>query len=274
MTEKRRFEADERVLFYKEVDPLNREQLEVCSLMEREGFGTGIDPVELPGVIGYIAEHGQVWLQYASEDRNIVPTGVVEFIPLNAAMRFDPARIKTEGDISASPLAVIVQNQERVFAGARNFVGNDMDITYNHGIAMARRQRGYGTKLLKYALANMLSPGGTSVCCYIDIAKTNAENGQFEMAPNEDSYTVHLKEGFGVIGVVDPPVYDSSIAYCEFLRPRRLKRFEFGITEKRLPFNGPDAYQTMADVRDLTSKGFVGASYDKNMHEMRFRKLA
>ena len=45
-------------------DPNNKEHLRHAAEQECIAFGTGIDPVELPEVIRFIAKKGTVWLQY------------------------------------------------------------------------------------------------------------------------------------------------------------------------------------------------------------------
>ena len=266
------FEALRKSLYYSRADPLNPADIENASLQEREGFGTGIDPQELPEVIAFIAEHGHVWLQYTDDEGQKTPTGVIELIPLTEALKLRPLEIKAGFDINSSPLVVITGNQGQAFADARRFA-DDNNIVYHHGIAMSRRGKGYGTLLLRHALDN--TPGLTNrfIPCYIDAAQMDEETGRLKPAANESSYTVHMKAGFVLTGVVEPPVYDDSITYYSVLRPDGSKPFKYGTKKHKLKFDDPNVANTIADVRELTSTGFVGVAYDKKSHEMIFNQV-
>ncbi len=258
-------------LYYCKASPGNQAMIDDASLQEREGFGTGIDPMELPEVLSFIAKHGKVWLQYSIEDNKAVPTGVAEFIQLTEVLKFKPKEIKTEFDINVSPLAVIMGNQERVFSDARKFA-EDKDITYHHGIAMSRRGQGYGTLLLRYALDHTDDIRNRLISSYIDAAKV--VDGKPEPAANESSYTVHMKEGFVLVGVVNPPVYEGNITYYSVMRPSDTKPFKYGTERKMLKFDNPNVTKTMDNVRELVSSHFAGVAYDKKSHEMLFKRLA
>ena len=88
------FEAGKRELVYERVDPDNAKQIEDASFCEREGFGTGLDPQELPPVLQFVARRGHIWLQYAVENGERIPTGVMELIPLSKALEYRPEDIE------------------------------------------------------------------------------------------------------------------------------------------------------------------------------------
>ena len=267
------FEALTRKLEYILVKPNHLELIEHTSLQEREGFGTGIDPQELPEVLQFIARNGHIWLQYAVENNVRNPTGVIGLLPLERAMKYDPNNIATEHDITASPLTVIMQNQERAFKDARKFA-NDKDIIYHHGISMSRRHKGYGTLLLNYALGNTPNIRDRIITCPIDAAQVDEESGKLIPAANERSYTIHMKAGFVLAGVVDPPVYDDRITYFSFVRSSDLAPFQFnGARTEKLNFNNPSIDTKIQQIRELTSSGYFGVGYDRASHEMTFMKL-
>lgn len=263
-------EATNKTLEYKLADPDNQEHIEQASLQEREGFGTGIDPQELPEVLQFIARNGHVWLQYAVEGTARNPTGVIELIPLEKALEFDPANIVSEADISVSPLNIITRDTNGVFQHARRFA-DDKDITYHHGMSMSRREQGYGTFLLNHALNNTPNLKDRVTVCFIDAAKIVDE--ELRPAANESSYTVHMKARFVLAGVVEPPVYDDTITYYSVVRPRDSKPFRFSGQKELIRFDEQNANKTLQQVRELTSQGYVGVSYDRKTHEMTFQKL-
>lgn len=266
------FEALTKKLEYILVDPENNKHIKDASLQEREGFGTGIDPQELPEVLQFVARNGPIWLQYAVEDGKRNPTGVIEFIPLEKAVEYNPKSIVTEYDISASPLTVIMGNQENNFRAVRRF-SDDKNIIYHHGISMSRIEKGYGTLILNHALKNTPHVKDKVIVCYIDAAQVDEESKELVQATNEISYTVHMKEDFVLAGVVEPPVYDNTITYYSIVRPRDSKPFKFSPKTEKLSFNNPNVIETIEQVRQLTSVGYVGTSYDRKSHEMTFMKL-
>lgn len=265
-------EAVRKRLYYELVDPEYPPHIEIASLQEREGFGTGIDPQELPEVIRFLAEKGYVWLQYVDEGE-VTPTGVMELVPLIEALKLDPNKIETEFDINKSPLVVITRNHEKAFHDARRFAdGNDDKILYHHGIAMSRRGKGYGTLLLEHALAATPDATNRFIPCYIDAARVD-EDGSLKVAANESSYTLHMKAGFVLVGVVNQPVYDDSVTYYSILRSPESRPFRYGTEKRKLKFDSPNVAGTINDVRELVSGNFVGVAYDKKSHEMTFAKL-
>ncbi len=266
------FEALTKNLYYTKADPANPEHIALASLQEREGFGTGIDPQELPEVLQYVASRGHVWLQFIQGKRKDRATGVIEFIPLPEALKFKPEEIKTELDINASPLTMITRSQEKNFEAPRKFA-DDNEIIYHHGIAMSRRGKGYGTLLLDHALRETPNAMNRFIPCYIDAAQVNDATGALELAVNESSYTVHMKAGFVLVGVVEPPVYDDNITYYSVMRPSDSRQLKYGTAQKILKFGNPDVNKTINDVRELVSGGFVGVTYDRKAHEMTFAKL-
>lgn len=266
------FEVSTRSLEYILADPKNKKHIEDASLQEREGFGTGIDPQELPEVLQFVARNGHIWLQYAIEDGKRNPTGVIEFMPLEKALQYDPSSIATKYDISASPLTVIMGNQENAFRDARRFA-EDNSIVYHHGISMSRRQQGYGTLLLNHALGHTPCVKDKFIVCYIDAAQIDKETGRLVPTSNEASYTVHMKAGFVLAGVVDPPVYDGNIAYYCVIRPKDSAPMKFSSEISKLRFDNPNADETINNVRKLTEAGYVGVRYDRTQHEMNFMKL-
>ncbi|MBA7660191.1 hypothetical protein ES703_68191 [subsurface metagenome] len=270
-----KLEAVGRDLIYEKVDPDNAKQIEDASLQEREGFGTGLDPQELPPVLQYIARNGDIWLQYVLENGQKNPTGVVEFIPLKKTLQYDLQTIDAgEYDLSISPLTIIMKNQERVFRDIRKFA-EDKDIVYHHGIAMSRKGKGYGTLLLKYALDNTPYVKNSIVVCYPDAAQLDEETEELQLAPNEDSFTLHLKAGFVLAGVVDPPVYDETLTYYSFVKVEgeyaRLK-LNWRTIETLNLTEGASASAVLERVRQLTSMGYLGTGYDKKTHQMVFLK--
>lgn len=263
-------EAVGKELVYVRVDPDDAKQIEDASFCEREGFGTGLDPQELPPVLQFVAKHGHIWLQYAVENRQRIPTGVIEFIPLLKALEYRPEDIDPgKYDLSISPFNIIMENQERVFSDVRRFA-KDQDIVYHHGIAMVRKGGGYGTLLMRYSLNNTRYVKNRMVVCFPDAAKIDEESGKLNLAPNEDSFTLHLKAGFVLTGVVDPPVYDETLTYYSFIKGRGISYFG-----KEILLNlaeGP-AEEALREVRRLTSKGYLGVEYSKESHEMRFEHI-
>jgi len=270
------FEAAGKELVYVKVNPDNEQQIEDASFCEREGFGTGLDPQELPPVLQFIAKNGHIWLQYAVEKGKRVPTGVMELIPLLKALEYRPEDIDAgKYDLSVSPFNIIMENQERVFADARQFV-KDEDIIYHHGIAMSRKGGGYGTLLLKYALENTFYIKNRVTVCFIDAAEVDEKSGELNLAPNEDSFSVHLKAGFVLSGVVDPPVYDETLTYYSFIRPAKSFYFPGRAYRERLNLAEGDAKSVIDKIKQWTGKGMgdVGNWYNKETHEMEFQRPA
>lgn len=263
------FESSQKKLEYVLVNPDNQQQIAHALEQEKEGFGKGIDPVEVPEVLEFIARNGHVWLQYAHEEKRN-PAGVIELIPLEKALEFDPANIVTEADLSVSPLNKITGNPNESFQSARRFA-DDRNITYHHGISISRIGKGYGTLLLNYALNNTPNLRDRVAVCFIDAAKI--VNGELKPAANESSYTLHMKANFVLAGVVEPPVYDDRITYYSVIRPRDSKPFQFAQTREKVIFDEPDVNKTIRRIIDLTSQGYVGVSYDRKTHEMLFVKL-
>ena len=263
------FESTQKKLEYVLVDPDNQQQIADALEKEKAGFGKGIDPVEVPEVLEFIARNGHVWLQYAFEQKRN-PTGVIELIPLKKALEFDPCKIVTEADLSVSPLNIITRGTNDVFQHARRFA-DDGYITYHHGISMSRRGEGYGTLLLNYALGNTPNLKDKVVVCPIDAAKI--VNGKLMPAANKSSYTIHMKAGFVLAGVVEPPVYDDTITYYSVVRPRDSMPLKFVRQNENVKFDEPIVATTIQQIRDLTSQGYVGVSYNRKSHEMVFRKI-
>ena len=263
-------EASTKTLEYELVNPDNQQQIADALKQETEGFGKGIDPVEVPEVLKFVAGNGHVWLQYAVEGTVRNPKGVIELISLEKTLKFGDSDIAATIDVSSSPLNVITGNQEVAFQYARRFA-DDKNITYHHGISMSRRGKGYGTLLLNYALNNTPNLKDRVAVCFIDAAKI--ADGKLRPAANESSYTIHMKSGFFLAGVVEPPVYDDTITYYSVVRPRNSKPFRFSGQEKLIRFDEQDANKTIQQVRELTSQGYVGVSYDRKTHEIIFRKL-
>jgi len=269
------FEVARKELVYVRVAPDNAKQIEDASFCEREGFGTGLDPQELPPVLQFIAKYGYIWLQYAVENGKRIPTGVMELISLPKALEYRPGNIDPgEYDLSISPFNVIMENQERVFASVRQFA-KDQDIVYHHGIAMSRRGKGYGTLLLRYALENTPSVKNHFVVCFPDAAQIDEKTKGLNLAPNEDSFTVHLKAGFVLAGVVDPPVYDETLTYYSFIRPaKKIKCVKNQKQEFRLNLADGSPTEVLNGVRMMTdgplTRVFLGVDYSKETHEIQF----
>ena len=267
------YEALEKTLEYVRVGPRNTKLINHASFQESEGFEKGIDSQEFPEVLQFIARYGHLWLQYAVEDNVRNPTGVIKLLSLESALNYDPYDIPTRHDITTSPLTIIMNNQEKAFEDARKFA-DDKDITYHHGISMSRKQRGYGTELLNYALDNTPNIRDKVVICHISAAKVEEESNRLVLAANESSYTIHMKAGFVLVGVVDPPVNDDTITYYSFIRRRDSEYFRFNQSRtSKLRFNRANVSATIQQVRELTSSGYLGVSYNKKSHEMTFMKL-
>jgi len=126
--------------------------------------------------------------------------------------------------------------------------------------------------LMKCALSNPDVQGATIVC-FPDAAKIDEETKVLELAPNEDSFSLHLKAGFILVGVVDPPVYDETLTYYSFIRPAKPISFSRGV-RKVLNLAEGDAESVLAEVRRLTQEGFAGRYYNKETHVMEFSDLA
>ena len=263
------FEASRKNLEYVLASPNNPKQISDALKMEKAGFEKGIDPVEVPEVLEFIAGNGHVWLQYAVEKKRN-PTGVIELIPLEKSLKFDPANIITEADLSASPLSVVLGNSEAAFQHARRFADNKY-ITYHHGISMDRKGKGYGTLLLNYAIDVTPNLKDRVTACFIDAAQI--VNKKLMPAANESSYTLHMKAGFVLAGVVEPPVYDDTITYYSVVRPRDSRPLKFLQQKEKVIFDEPNVNSTIQQIRSLTSQGYVGVGYDKQSHEMLFRRL-
>jgi len=258
-------EALEKELVYVKVDSANAQQIEHASLQERDGLVDKFDPQELPSVLRFIAANGDIWLQYVVENGRKTPTGVIEFIPLKKSLRFDPNKINE--DLSVSPFAIVLKEQERIFQDVRRFA-KDKKITYHHGIFMSRRGGGYGTQLLKYAIGQA---SRDIIVCYIDGAQISEESGELQLVPNEDSFTLHLKAGFVLAGVVDPPVYDNELVYYSFVRIKNIAFHDHSKVALNLA-EAESAKEVIDSVRYLTSVGYFGVEYNKKTHQMVFKK--
>ena len=264
---------------YERAQPTNQAHLAAILHCERIGFGKGIDPVELPEVLPFIARTGTVWLQYAEPtETERKATGVLEFLPLDASLAQWPEErerlASRDVDVSESSLGTILADHERTFADVRRFTGlPDSDIVYHHGISMAEQGKGYGRKLLTHGLSRINSE--KAVVCYIDAAQFNPETGTLEPAPNERSYTLHMghKGRFMLVGFVDPPVYEGTITHYAMVRPPQglLKCFVEEPEEVR--FDVPNVSDTIGQVHELTKAGFVGVNYDHETHTMTFRQV-
>ncbi|MFH1780603.1 MAG: hypothetical protein ABH841_01155 [Candidatus Nealsonbacteria bacterium] len=260
-------EAEEKQLVYEKVDPNDAQQIEVASYCEREGFGTGLDPQELPPILQFLAKNGHVSLQYAAEDGQRVPTGVMELIPLTKALKYRPGNINHgEYDLSIFPFHIIMENQQRVFMDARRFA-QDKDIIYHHRIAMSRKGGGYGTLLMRHVLETSYVKNRVMIC-FIDAAEIDEKSGELSLAPNEDSFTVHLRAGFVLAGVIDPPVYDQSLAYYCFIRSENIKF----VKGQEILFNlaNRSPAKVLQGVKQLVGCGYVGTGYAKSTKNMRF----
>ncbi|MFH1820301.1 MAG: GNAT family N-acetyltransferase [Candidatus Nealsonbacteria bacterium] len=264
-------EATEKELVYIKVDLSNEKQIEEVLFQEKEGFGSGLDPQELPSVLRFIATNGTIWLQYVLEDGKKNPTGVIGFIPLEKALGYNDLYRLSSVDLSHSPLIIIMENQARVFVDARRFA-KDKDIVYHHSLATSRRGKGYGTLLLRHALNKTPHINNKIIIGLIDAANLNKENGKLQLVPNENSFTIHLKAGFVLAGVVDAPVCDETITFYSFVRPRnkivwanvgRGKEFFMNLAEGR-------AKKVLDDVKKYTEMGYLGISYNKETHQMHF----
>lgn len=79
-------------VMYERARPDNQAHLDAILYCEKMGFGKGIDPVELPEVLPFIARHGVVRLQYIAENGGTPqPNGVIELLPLDVALAAWPA---------------------------------------------------------------------------------------------------------------------------------------------------------------------------------------
>jgi len=249
------------MIIYEKVDFANTEQIENVSLQTRLAFDSGLDPQEIPLVLRFIAEKGDIWLQYKVEKGRKVTTGAIEFIPLTEALKFN-----SHGIDEKSPFKTAIKNQERVFWCARKFAC-DNEIIHHHGIVMSHRGRGYGTLLLNYALRK--TPFSV-VVGFIDAAISTSFN-ELELAPNEPSYTAHLKAGFILAGVIEPPVYEQKLTYYCFIRPKKPFKF-IEESEKILNLAEGNGEEVLREVKKLTSEGCFGVKYLKESHEMSFLK--
>lgn len=263
------------LLTYERVNPGSKKQIKELSDLEKEGFGTDLGSVELPQVLRFIAGNGWSWMQYARNRTSKKPTGVIELIPLAKALQYDPSEIKK--DLSDSPFTILMNSQKTAFKDSRRFA-EDKDIVFHHAITMSKTERGkgYGTSLLKYALDNTPDVRHNNVVCFIDAAIINKKSKKLKLLPNESSYALHLKAGFLLIGVAEPPVYDYTTTYYSFMRFSSLCCYRFDETVKERAINlidEPKIAKTLAKIKRLISLGYVGTDYDKKTHLMVFKKI-
>ena len=163
-----------------------------------------------------------------------------------------------------------MENQERVFQDVRRFA-KDKDIIYAHGLAMVRKGKGYGTLLMDYATKNLLGLSKGTIAGFIDAAQKDKNSGELQLAPNEASFSVCLKAGFVIVGVVDPPVYDDKLTYYSFIRPVKPIHFRRGRRAQRdVNLAEGNAESVITEVKQLVEKGFVGRDYYKKTHEIEF----
>lgn len=251
-------------LLFVRVSPNNKNQIRDASYCEKVAFNTpGGDPQEEPAILQYIAaEKGFIWIGY--EDRK--PKGVIEFLGLDWAIKL-PRHYRD--DFPSSPLVIIMNNQERVFLAARKFLRcQDSDILYAHGIAVTEQGKGYGSMLQRYALENL--PSGKPIVTFIDAAKTD-ESGDLELIPNEKSIAIAIKSGFVVVAVVGPPVYEEELSYYVLVRPSD-PIIRKAISSAAINLAEGDAKEVIAEIRRLTSQGYVGQDYNIKNHYMHFIK--
>jgi hypothetical protein len=253
-------EVLDKGMLYRKIHPKDEESIIEASNQERAGFETGLDPQEMPPVLKYIAEKGDIYLQYKFAGEEEIATGVMEILPLEDLFSFDPSRIDSgEYDLSLSPLTILSGAGKNVFRDLQRF--SNGDVLYHHGIAMSEKGKGYGTLLLDFVLKKIVM-GRVTVVCFIDAADNET------LLPNEISFVLHTKKGFVLAGVVDPPVYDQKITYYLFVRPRK----KMARTGGRVFLNLAEgsARDTLEKVRELISEGYLGVSYSKETHEMDF----
>lgn len=191
--------------------------------------------------------------------------------------RRERARLESEGvDVSASSLGTILADHERTFADVHRFTEvPDSDIVYHHGISLDRKGDGLGRRLLTHGISPPPVYSETAVACFIDAAQVNAETGALEPAPNERSYTLHMGHNgrFMLVGVVAPPVYEGTITYYAMVRPPQGLLKGFVDEPVSVRFDVPNVSDTIGQVQDLTTRGFVGVNYDHEAHTMTFRQV-
>ena len=268
------FAAGKKELIYKKVDPNNIGQIRDALLCEQEGFDNILDPQELPPVLQFIARYGNIWLQYAAEDGEYNPIGMMELIPLVQALEYRSENIDSGAyDLSLSPFTIIMANQERVFRDVRRFAG-DEDIIYHHGVAMSRKGGGYGTLLLRHVFESDSRVKKGVVVGFPDAAYLDKDSGNIHLAPNENSFTLHLKAGFVLAGVVNPPVYDNTIIYYSFIRvgEEYVAPLRFRADKEVLNLAEGEASTVIKSVKELISESYLGVRYQKEKHEMVFLK--
>ncbi len=268
------FGVPRKELIYKRVNPESKKQIKELSDLEKEGFGTDFGSVEFSSVLKFITRNGYSWMQYIFEDGRYKPTGVIELIPLKKALRYNSRNIKD--DLSNSPFTIALNNQRTVFKDARRFA-EDKDIIFHHAISMSKSKRGngYGTMLLKYALENTPDAKNSTIICFVDAAKLNVESKNLELLPNENSYALHLRAGFFLVGIAEPSIYDNATTYYSFVRFGDSHHCRFDEkNKKKLKLTDKTKVEKMLKrIKRLTSTGYVGVDYDKNTHLMTFKKL-
>lgn len=263
------------LLTYRRVSPGNKKQMGKLLDLEKEGFGTKFDEVEFPQVLKFIVRNGWSWMLYIWDGNSNKAIGAIELIPLIRALQYNPSKIKE--DLSNSPFTILMNSQKKAFKSARRFA-KDKDIVFHQAIAMSEseRGRGYGSLLLKYALDNTPNVKNSNIFCFIDAAIIDEKSKKLKSFMNESSYALHLRAGFVLIGVAEPPIYDYVTTYYSFMRFGNLCSYRFDETAKERVVNlidEPKIEKTLTKVKHLTSLGYVGADYDKKTHLMVFRKI-
>ena len=257
----RRIAAKDAKLIYRIARPGSERDIGDAYFCEREGFQTLADPQEMPAVLRFLAKKGEVLLQYSQERGKKIPTGVMETIFLDHALKFNHFRYR--GDLSKSPLKMVIENQERVFQSVRK-LASDRWIVYHHGIAVVRKGMGYGKLLLEHIM-----DGRDKFTFFCAIDGATKKSGNLELIPNEVSIRLHMKAGFLLTGVIDPPVYDTRITYYAFVRPGRGMRF-LAANPETVNLAEGNGQEVISKIKELTSKGYVGTDYDISTHEMKF----
>ncbi|MBI4359104.1 MAG: GNAT family N-acetyltransferase [Candidatus Nealsonbacteria bacterium] len=184
------------------VDPHNGTQIKQVLRIEKDGF-TGDDPPEKdPRVIRFLARNGWVFLLYVGGE----PAGMIELLSLEEL----GAGLIASPD---SPLDIVSANRNRLFGNALQPFPRR--VVYHHGIAFLPEFRtgGYAKRLLRHALEAVADK---TVICFIEAGRRS--RGKKHWTINEESLQMHLRAGFRVTALVEPPVYDAETMYFACVR--------------------------------------------------------
>lgn len=261
-----------KIVTHTKVNPADKKDLEEVFSQEKEAFGSGLEPQEHPEVMRFLAGQGDIWLQRVEENNQKITTGAISLISLANMVKVKSQHFEMGVELN-SPFITAVKKEKEVFRAAKELAVREKDIIFYYDIAVSRRNQGYGTLLLKHALQYV--PWGL-VVCFVLAARRKGSDNQLELVPNEQSLFMHAKAGFVLVDVVDPPVYDKNLTYYCLVRPGEhcfsLGFNDYSSTRINLAKDG-NAKELLAAVKEFTRYKFFGVSFDRESHEMIFKKF-